>query len=209
MESEIKGILQKSGLNPERIIDLNNFKTLKAPIPDVNADRGDYSLREIYKWRDKRTALEILSSLELRDGIIVVNNIEAAKKFGREFLVLQTQYWGGHDAVLRYNLFSQLLKKLVSQGKLRFEDFMKGEKPIMKTIEDSTDQKVKENLAILLHKDLSNFKGKFGLTITKKFRFIDPLVHIDRKYLRLSEIDPEFAALLASEKINAEKGTPI
>lgn len=209
MDSEIKGILQKSGLDPKRIIDLNNFKTLKAPTPDINADRGDYSLREIYKWRDKKIALEILSSLELHDGTIVVNNIEAAKKFGREFLVLQTQYWGGHDAVLRYHLFSQLLKKLVSQGTLQFEDFTRGEEPIMKLINNSTDSDVISTLEILSHKDLSPLKGKFDLTIMKKFRFIDPMVHIDRKYLRLSEIDRDFADLLSSERTNSEKGTPI
>lgn len=46
-ETEIPGILMKHGLPVDRVLDEHNYKLLEKEIPELCADRVDYSLREL------------------------------------------------------------------------------------------------------------------------------------------------------------------
>jgi len=208
-ESEIKDILLKHEFNPKRIVNLKSFGLLKCEAPDINADRGDYSLREIYKWRNKKLAKLILGNLEVLDEQIIVRNKSVAYNYAKEFLILQTNYWGGHDAVLRYYILSEALKSLVKKGELNIDHFLSDEKYVLGILEKTKDPSVSRYLKVLRNKNLARFKGNFGKTVKKKFRYIDPKTLHKGKIVRLSEIHTGFKRLLKTEMSKSELGVRI
>lgn len=100
--SELPEILLRHGLDPDRISDYHNFPLLEKDIPELCADRVDYSLREM----PILIAHEIFYGLYVFNDTIVCRNRRIASKFGRAFLSLQTNHWGGFESVARFHYFS-------------------------------------------------------------------------------------------------------
>ncbi len=88
--TEIPGILEKHNFNPERIFNVNKFTLLEKSIPDLCADRIDYSLREFKYWLNPGIVDSCVGGLVNYNGEIVFSNQETAFSFASNFLELQT-----------------------------------------------------------------------------------------------------------------------
>ncbi|OGM09099.1 hypothetical protein A2Z67_01730 [Candidatus Woesebacteria bacterium RBG_13_36_22] len=198
--SEIAGILNAHGYSIERITDYCHFGLLERESPDLCADRIDYSLREF----EPDVAKKILTGLTVSEGQIVCRDMVTAAKFGREFLERQRYHWSGRDSVTRYHIFSSVLRKALQKGIIENSDFMVNDGFVVNKLKASNDQEVLTWLDYLRQKPLPITHK--GITVRKKFRYIDPLAFQEESLVRLSEADSDFEELLRTARSENEKG---
>lgn len=204
-KSEIPKILKKYGVNPKRISNYKNFTLLEQEIPDLCADRIDYSLQEFSKKVGKTT----MKSLAVRKGRIVFTDLKAAKLFAETFLQWQIDHLGSDEAVSRYYLLGEALKKAVSRKIINFKDFWQYDQFVINKLKNSKDKEINNILDILRKtKKVANLK-KGKKVILKKFRYVDPQIVINEKVKRLTDLDKGFKKRLESARKANKKGVRV
>lgn len=202
--SEIPAILQKYGFAPKKITDYHHFGLLERDLPDLCADRIDYSLREF----PKSLAKKCLSNLVVFEGRIVFTDKKNALMFAQTFLERQMEHWGGFEAASRYRLFADVLRLAIDKRIITMEDFWQDDKFVINKITKVKDQKIDRYLRELSKKSLSHLP-KSKTIVHKKFRFVDPLFYQDNKLIRLSNADKKFKEELKDARIKNKKGVLI
>lgn len=206
-KGETGKILKKFNFCLERILNKNNFPLLERDIPDLCADRVDYTLREFKHQGNSGLIGLCLKSLINFNGEIVFNKKETAYLFAINFLKAQTEHFGGYEAMARWYLLSEVLKialenKTICQEDIYFgDDFL-----VMKKLEKSSNLKIKEILSLMRHKKIKIINKKSGEKINKKFRYVDPKILIKSRLIRLSEIEPRFVKILDKHRKVNQKG---
>ncbi len=205
-KTEIPKILKKFKFSLERILNEENFSLLENKIPDLCADRVDYSFREFKDWLNPKIVNSCIKELVNYNGEIVFNNRKDAFDFAVNFLELQTKHWGGQEAIIRYHLFSKALKIALDEKILLEKDFYKDELFILNKFENAQDQRIKEIFKILKKKKIKKKKNDSGQKIIKKFRYVNPKVISNGKLVRLSKLNSEFTKIINKHKEKNKKG---
>ncbi|HLB60013.1 MAG TPA: HD domain-containing protein [Patescibacteria group bacterium] len=198
--SEIPHILRRYGYSVDRITDYHHFGLLERDSPDLCADRIDYSLREF----SAETAGKILDGLTVFDGQIVCRDYQTAALYGRAFLNLQQEHWGGYEAVVRYHLFAKTLRTALKAGIVSADDFLLHDEHIISRLKASGNTKILVGLEFLKQRTIP--PAKSGVVVYKKFRYIDPLYLARTSLIRLSEKDGEFRELLNNARRGNKEG---
>ncbi len=204
LNSEIKKILLKYKYNPLKVSNNKNYTLLENNIPNICADRFDYSARE-FPIKIAKTCFQNLTNYNNK---MVFKNKKSALLFATNFLERQQNHWGGLEGTTRYVLFAQALKLALNDKLIIFADFMKDENYIVKKLESSPNKKIKLILSILKKKNLSHLP-KSKESYHKKFRYVDPQFLKKDKLFRLSDVDNKFKQLLESAKKQNKKGIKI
>lgn len=191
---------ERHGYDVNIITDYHSFGLLERESPDLCADRIDYALREI----KPETARQIFNGLIVFDGRIVTKDLKTAAIFGREFLSLQVNHWGGYEAVARYYHFSNVLRLALQKGVIKHSDFLENDEFVIEKLENSANEEILDGLAHLRQKPLPTVNE--GVVVYKKFRYIDPPFLHKRGLVKLSSVDSEFVTLLEEAKQNNNKG---
>ncbi len=203
---KITNILTKNRFSIDRLLNEKNYPLLESKIPDLCADRVDYALREFKYWLKPKIVNRCLGGLKNYNGEIVFTDKRIAFLFASNFLKLQIKHWGGFETVVRYHLFSEVLKLTLQEKIIKKRDFYKDDFFILTKLEGCRSQKVKEILNLLGRKDLKNCWCKFGKKVFKKFRYVDPKVTINKDLIRLSSLNGDFAKLLKKYEESNKKG---
>ncbi len=174
--------------NPDHIL-------LELDLPDLCADRIDYTLREIATDGTKIDLEFIVNSMEATSRGIVFNNQDAARLFADIYLELQRTNWGSDLSKVRFTLLGDALRRGMELGILHKSDFWnKDEVWILRRISSSSD----EEIAFCLEQLGSvNPRIKDIRTIQKKARYVDPPIQINGKLTQLSHLDADYAKALA------------
>jgi len=204
LKTEVKGILKKYGFDPLKIAQNKNYSLLDNDLPDLCADRIDYSIKEF----PRKIAKICFANLIANNNKIIFNNKKIAKLFAVNFLTRQKVHWGGYEAVTRYYLFAKVLKFALNDKLIKFSDFMKDEDYIVKRIETISDKKIKEILSLLKKRHLTHLQ-KSKIVSHKKFRYVDPLFLDKNKLFRLSEVDDNFNKQIEAARKENKKGVKI
>lgn len=198
--------LEKYGFPPERTLDDKNFPLLEREIPDLCADRVDYALREFKYWLNPKIVFKCVNGLVNYNGEIVFADKKTAFVFAINFLELQTQHWGGYEAMIRYHLFSEALKIALEKKILNRNDFFKNEPWILAKIENCQEKGIKATLASLRKRNLRQIEHNSGKKIIKKFRYVDPKIISDGKLIRLSETSVKFQKIIEKHRNINQRG---
>lgn len=197
---EISKILKKYNYSPKTIADYHNFKLLERDIPDLCADRVDYSLRELPVTISKT----LVKSLVNINNKIVFKNQRSALAFATNFLKLQKKHWGGFEGVSRFKLFSNILKLAIKDKTINLADFLKDDQYVIKKILKTKNNKILATLKILKNKKLPF--SKETEVVYKKFRYTDPEFLSPEGIKRLSKVDPKFKKFIEQQRLNNKKG---
>lgn len=200
-KSDVASILQKYGYTVDQVANYETYGLLERDLPDLCADRIDYSLREM----PNEEAREIVDSLRVVDGQFVMKDKTSAQRFAKRYLDIQTNHWGGFEAVSRYRLFSRILRRGLNLKVFAFEDFWKTDEDVVKLLKNSNDAQIIQGLETLRNKNLSNLP-KSKEPAFKKFRHIDPLFLEGETLVRLSSADIEWAQTLEAARKENERG---
>jgi len=201
-QEDIATVLQNYGFTPEYIADYHRFSLLESEIPDLCADRVDNVLRE----SPHVIAEKCLPYLQAYNGEIVFSKEENALLFAYNFLDRQENHWAGYEGITRYVLFSDMLKKALTDKTITIDDLHQTDEFVINKIIKSNVKEHREILSLLEQKDLS-FLPKANKPTMKKFRYVDPKVMMDGGVAKLSSINRAFFESIERAKKRNLKGT--
>jgi len=205
-KSTIKKLIIDHGIEPYDLFDLNKHKLLDSEIPNLCADRIEYSIRSL----PPEFATTVLESLIVKENRIVLKDIKVAKEYAYKFLALQNDEWGSNEAAVRYYHFSEILKLALKHKVLSLSDFDLDDMSLIKTIIASKISILTERLSLLKGPIAVSTKSKLEKKVVyKKFRYIDPeiLNQKDNKVFRLSSYDLKFKKAVEQSKRRNKIGT--
>jgi len=201
--TEIPKILEKYMISAETILNDNNFPLLENTLPDICADRIDYSLRELVHNGEGELVEEVLNDIEVENDKVYFKTKKAAILFANAFLNLQTTHWASAEGVTRYSLFSKAFKRAVDSRLIVHDDFWnKSEAELIEILLKSDDLEI---FSILEKLEKGQLDDKSGERVYKKFRYVDPFVMTNKGLNRLSNLDFVYRNILEeARRQNAE-----
>ena len=204
--TELAGILERHGMNPEEISDPKRYTLLEQEQPEMCADRFDYTTRYWVTYGDRDFAKLCLNSVTTDKGIMVFTSRAAAREFAVKHTVWQPEWagWGGtqFDMRIRWYLFGEALRIAMQEGIAELKDFMKTDSYVMKKINRARNPRITKILGVL-RKPLKYRVSKSGrpkLVLHSKFRYVDPLFIENGEFRRLSNVDKKFVADIESHR---------
>lgn len=201
-KSEIPEIFEKYNLDLEYILDDKNFPLKEKDLPDLCADRIDYSLRTAVLFGDISNGKYFLDNLATEDGKWIFKNFEGAKKYAELFLKHNTNYYTGMPSAVMFQTVKDYLRHALSKEYISETDLYTTDKIVLSKIAPyiKTDSRLqllfdRMNNKIGFRNDPNDYDGIVFL----KSRVVDPLCWHDGKIKRVSEIEPSWTAILKQE----------
>ncbi len=208
-ESGLKELVADLGFDPEYILNEHNFPLLENNLPDICADRLDYTIRDGLHLQilSRQQADKILQGLTVQNSEFVFANEEAAFLYSFCFYLLNLMYYGCPAEAHFNNDFGNLVKYAVESGTLLEEDWFSEDVYLVEKLQTSKDKKVQDWLAkynnrMIVYEDTENPQEVYP----KKLRVVDPKVVVggqdagvsggDLELKRLAEISSVYAKLL-------------
>jgi HD superfamily phosphohydrolase len=200
--SELADIISSEGFDLDRILDESHFKLKEMPLPDLCADRMDYSLRIIPHFKQWGKLLDIDEKELARRfiptaGGFVMKDLESARIFTRAFNTADEESYSSFTGVFYEAAMKKVCLDAIKKGILTKQDFF-----------ESTDMEIVRKLFLsgadlsLLHASQEDYRAEDGDDFEieyQKVRRIDPrFINKSGEISKLSEADPEYAEYFAS-----------
>ncbi len=206
MNSEIPLILQKNGFDVKRVINESLFGLLEKNIPDLCADRLDYSFRDFVAFCGKDEKIErFVSHLIVHEREIIFDDLDVALEYAKHYLIMDREQWAHPLSVASYHYLARALKRGLAIKILTFDDLFLTDDIVFKKLQTSNDVIIQENLSFLvptLKVERASFENA-DIHSMAKLRYVDPKVlQINEEIIRVSEMYPE---LLEEIDINRKK----
>ena len=178
---EIMKILKKYKYKIKDITDFKGFTLLENNLPDLCADRIDYTLRELLFFKkDKKKVTTLYKNLTVVDGEIVFKNKKSAKEFYGVYKYFAENHWGGIKHMINYMMFVKVLKKAIKLKLIEEDDFNKTDDYILERIKKSNNKTIVNNIEKLKTKNIK---------IPKKYTgFIGKNRKINPKYIASNKL---------------------
>lgn len=203
-QTEIPSILQKHSIDWKYILDDSRFPLKERPLPDLCADRIDYSLRTalIFKELSLTEVLYFLDHLATENNFWVFQDFESAQKYAELFRRLNRKYYAGLISAVMFKTAGECLRYALSKNYITVADLY------------TTDQKVIEKISGYLEEDRQlrrlwdRMNNKVGFTNNRrnydsrvfcKSRIVDPLCRHKGTLKRVSDINPEWGEIVKQE----------
>lgn len=205
LESEIPGILEKHDLDVTYILNEENFPLLENNLPDICADRIDYSLRGLimYQLTDITVVRRILNDLTVIDRQWVFNNQKMAKQYAELFCTLNKKCFSGINTAVMFRTLSDYLLHALEKGYIEKSDLYKNDSFVLNKINKHTlMDKELDNLWQRMNKGtgFKNDPNNYNTRVICKSRIIDPLFIYDSQPYRVSELYPEWRKVVEEER---------
>ena len=201
-KSEIPKILKKYNFGLEYILDDKNFPLKEKDLPDLCADRIDYSLRTAVIFGEIENGKYFIDNLTTKDGKWILKNFESAKKYAELFLKLNTNYHSGLPSAVMFKTVGDYLRYALSKNYISETDLYTTDKIVLGKIEPHI--KIDSKLSLLFDRmnnkigfrnDPTNYDGK----VFCKSRVVNPLCWHNGKIKRVSEIEPSWDDIIERE----------
>lgn len=180
MDSEIKAVLTAHQFDVSQFLDLEQYHLLEYPLPNLSADRIDYTLRDLFLL-GVITPDEIswfLDGLQVCQGRIVVKAIEYGQWFRAKYEYLVSEYFAGKENIAINLVMKKIVKECLDQGVLQESDFYQDDFYLLEKINAAFDLKQRINEL--------NRGGLVGEKLRVKKRWVDPEVLVNGRVVRLS-----------------------
>lgn len=198
-EYGLDDLVEEYGFNAGKIFDEDNFTVLERDLPDICADRLDYTLRDLYKNGaiTKDDVREVLDGLTVEEGVIVAKDAEVGHRVIDLFMTLHKEVFFNEKHEAATMLLAELLMDAMEKAVIKEEDLFKHDEHIIAKINE--DECLSKRLDAI-NPDISIERGTDHGVYEKlrKYRLVDPLVEGTGK--RISEIDHEAHDKLESFK---------
>jgi len=201
-KSEIPEILKKYNLNLNYILDDENFPLKEKDLPDLCADRIDYSLRTAIIIKEIENGKYFIDNLLVEDQKWIFKNFESAEKYAKLFLKLNTDYYAGLPSAVMFRTVGDYLRYALSKNYISESDLYTTDKIILKKIEPYI--KIDSMLGLLFDRMnnkicFENNPNDYDGRVFCKSRVVDPLCLHNGKIQRVSDIDSGWKRVVAEE----------
>lgn len=200
--SEIPSIVHRHGLDMEYVLDDTHFPLKEKELPDLCADRLDYSLRDAYVHKEIPDARYFLDHLTAANGKWIFKNFESAKKYAELFQRMNTVYWTGMPTAIMFRTVGDYLKYGLQKGYITETDLYTTDTQVldkMRLFQDS-DSKL-QILWKRMNNEVKVFNNakQYDAHLFCKSRVVDPLCEHKGNILRISEIDSTWGTVVTEE----------
>jgi hypothetical protein len=203
-KTNIPQILKHYKLDLNFILDDSHFPLKEKNLPDLCADRIDYSLRTavIFGEIDDDGKKYLLDNLTVRSKKWVFRNFESANRFAELFLRLNMFYYAGIRSAIMFRTVGDCLRYALQKSYISEKDLY------------TTDQLVIEKIVCFLDKDerlkllfdrmnnkvnIKNEPNNYDARVFCKSRVVDPLFKDGKRIKRVSEADQNWAKIIEQE----------
>lgn len=202
--SEIPEILEKLGFVVDYILDETNFPLKENPLPDLCADRLDYSLRNTitYKAGTKNQVSYFLNFLTTIKNRWVFKNYQSAKKYAKLFYHLNTVHYAGFATAVMFQTTADVLKYALEKKYIVKKDLFTTDQDVLRKIKKhlKADPKLKLFYDWMTGKTkVKNNRRNYNVRTVLKSRVVDPLFKTNDEIKRLSQVDQNWAKIVREE----------
>jgi len=202
--TELPSIMKKYNFDLDYILDDKNFPLKEATLPDLCADRIDYSLRDALKFIGL-ASLEvqaILNSLMVENGRWLFQTRAAAQKYAQLFLNLNQNYYCGLTSAIVMHSVGDYLKYALEKKYILPPDLYTTDQAVLKKIAEFF--KTDAHLRLLFNRfgskvAVKNDPASYDFQVFCKSRIVDPLFQDGAKVRRLSEADSDWQKTVRAE----------
>ena len=176
LQSEIPGILKKFGFDVKRILNEHNFPLLEKPLPNLCADRIDYTLRDMLAAENFSEKInKYISSFIVYNKEIIISNALIAKSFAEDYLRMDEEQWSHPLNVAIYQVLADAIKIALNQKIITEKDLFTNDLFIYTKLKESKNQSILQKLAMLNPKlKIIDNPNDFNFHSRNKLRYIDP-----------------------------------
>ncbi|MBW6440543.1 HD domain-containing protein [Patescibacteria group bacterium] len=206
-DSTIGDILRQNGYNLDKIINNKKHTLLDQELPDIAADRIDYTLRDPLGMNVQLSKM-VINSLKIIKEEFVFDNSFIANIFSQQYYVLNNEFWSSAFWTVNHKILAQIIKKSLEKNYITKEDlFSLNDRQVTRIIEEKKDKDISKLIKKIRNLDYHKIeivgKGEeFDYSWKKKNRFIDPKILISRKIKKLSDINLDWKLKLEYFKKN-------
>ncbi len=207
LSSDIPQILEKYGYDVERVADEEHFPMLETSLPDVCADRLDYSLKDIVILLKKNVeeVKDIISHLKLNDAKKwYFDDVEVGYAFAKYFKELNDDHYSGLVSAAMFKSIKDFIKYSLEKGYIEEIDLEKEDQYVidkcLKYIEKDKELKKyweRMNSKDCFYADENNFEE----IIYCKSRVVDPLCLVNNELKRVSDVYKEWGKIVKEETV--------
>lgn len=193
-KSDIPKIIKVNGFDLEKVLDKAKFPLLENNLPDISVDRWDYFMRDGYAigFLPKLLIDTFLSEIFENKDIFFFKDVRLASTFAILFVNFSRLIWLDPTSHGAFFLMAEAIKIGLEDKLINEDDFFTDDEVLLAKLKSSSNIKIKQLLDRLSpgkefvyeDEDKAEF---FGFN---KPRFVDPLVEVDGKLTRVSELVP-------------------
>lgn len=202
--TEIPQILKKYDFEIDYILDDENFPLKEKPLPNLCADRIDYSIRDgvAYRIISKRKAKNFIKNLKVINNRWVFENLTWAKKFAQFYKKMNDHFYSGLASAIMFRTVGDLISYSLSKKFLIKDDLFTTDEKVLKKLKKF--RKKDKKLDLLFKKTEGKIKFKideinYNAHCFCKSRVVDPFFKTGNKIKRISEIDKNWAKIIEIE----------
>ncbi len=205
--SEIPKILKKYNIDLDFILDDKNFPLKETRLPDLCADRIDYSIRDAVIFKEIGDAKYFLDNLTVENGRWIFKNLASAKAYADLFLRLNKDYYANILAAANNRTTGDYLNMALAKEYIAKDDLYTTDDEILKKIAPylRADSELK-SLFERMNREIG-FKDDpddYDAVVFCKSRIVDPLCRHEGEIKRVSDLDPEWKETVERESAPKE-----
>lgn len=212
--SDVPGILQKHSLSTDTIFNEKRWGILEQKMPDLCADRMDYTLRDLYQVGkiSKKEIDSFISDLQVANHMSIVKSYQSGIWFARQYFYLVSEIFMNPIEIYANNHLAAIIKDGIEKHIISVEDMIfEDDEFIITRLMKSKDEfilSMMETLSKNIHVEVDNEEYEYrGMP---KARMVDPLIlNGQNHFIRCSEVKPEVAELLLEIKKRTSIGIPV
>ncbi|NGQ96179.1 HD domain-containing protein [Brevibacillus sp. SYP-B805] len=210
--SEIPAILADYGFDSQAVFQAE-WGLLERPLPELCADRIDYTLRDMWTYGIISSAevQRFLASLTVHEGLICVDSIEAAEWFADTFYKEVIEFFLHPLNVYGYDRLAEALTLALQKGVLSEQDLMGDDETVLHKMKNAGDREIGRILSqIHPEVEVEENEADYDLHRKLKERVIDPAVLFpDGTRKRASVCSPFVGERTQSARQKAAKGVRV
>ena len=209
VQSEIPRILKKYDFDVNRILDDSNFPLLERNLPDLCADRVDYTLRDMtahYGFSDKIS--QYVSSFIVYDNEIIINDASIAKSFAEDYIQMHKDVWSNNFGVALFQILADAIKIALDDGILTENDLFEDDIYVYTKLKESGNKLITEKLSMLNpNLKIVDNPSDFDFHSRNKLRYINPkYLCSDGSINRVADTFEDYSNKLVAHKEWIERG---
>lgn len=203
-KTEIPDIIKKYVFDLDYILDDKNFPLKERDLPDLCADRIDYSLKTatIFGELNEQEKNYILDNLTIKENHWIFKNFESAKKYAELFLKLNIDYYSGLSSAIMFRAVGDCLKYALQKDYISENDLYKTDEEVLFKVKEhiEKDEKLKLLWERMNNKvKVKNDPNNYDAQVFCKSRIINPLFVENEIVKRISEFEPGWNDIIRQE----------
>ncbi|MFA6271657.1 MAG: HD domain-containing protein [Patescibacteria group bacterium] len=205
-DTAVNQVLINYGFDPARISDLSLWPLADNELPEICADRLQYTLGDAVTINkiSPQQAKRFIDCLVIEKNQFIFTNKEIAREFADLSLWMCKNFWHPNWGHYCFLWLAAILRQAMDKKIITKEDLATDDDSVIEKLENCLDKGIIDQMAALKHfrtdKVVEN-QADYDFLIEKtKLRVIDPRVNVGGKQKRITELYPDFKEKFDSEK---------